>query len=143
MPTVTDSVEMQTDRETLWDILTDREKILQWFEGLDTCEPTPDYPNVGSMIKATYKVAGVSFAVTNTVKKVIPGQEIHYQMDGLISGTQDWVVSETANGLRLDFQSEYKMSVGVLGKIAEPVVQQMNITNSRKSMAKIKQLAEG
>src|SRR5215813_5887447 len=143
VPTVTDSIEMQTDRETLWNILTDPDKILQWFEGLATCEPTADYPGVGSKINATYKVAGVSFDVTNTVMNVTPGEEIHYQMDGLITGTQDWVVSDSANGLRLDFQSDYKMSGGVLGKVAEPVVQQMNVTNTKKSMAKIKQLAEG
>jgi len=142
MPTVTDSIEMQTDRETLWDILTDRDKILQWFEGLDTCEPTADYPAVGSVINATYKVAGVSFAVTNTVTDAVPGQEIHYRMEGLITGTQDWVISQANNGLRLDFQSEYKMSGGVLGKVAEPVVQQMNVSNSKKSMLKIKQMAE-
>lgn len=143
MPTVTDSVEMKTDRDTLWNILTDKDKILQWFEGLDTCEPTADYPKVGSKINGNYKVAGISFGVTSTVTKAIPGQEIHYSMDGLITGTQDWVISETNTGLRLDFRSDYKMSGGVLGKVAEPAVQQMNVANSRKSMAKIKQLAEG
>lgn len=143
MPNFKDSVQIRTDRQTLWSLLTTVSSILQWYEGLDTLEETADYPAPGSALKWTYKVAGIEFKGTQTVLAVTPGEVIRYQLDGLITGTQDWRISESPSGLQLTVDVTYSMSGGVLGKLAEPVVHQMNVSNGKKSLSNLKQLAEG
>jgi uncharacterized protein YndB with AHSA1/START domain len=143
MPNFKDSVQIRTDRQTLWSLLTTVSSILQWYEGLDTLEATADYPAPGSTLKWTYKVAGIEFKGTQTVLAATPGEVIRYQLDGLISGTQDWRITETPSGLQLEVDVTYSMSGGVLGKLAEPVVHQMNVSNGKKSLSNLKQLAEG
>jgi hypothetical protein len=68
---------------------------------------------------------------------------IRYQLDGLITGTQDWRITETPSGLQLNADVTYTMSGGILGKLAEPMVHQMNVSNGKKSLSNLKQLAEG
>jgi uncharacterized membrane protein len=142
MPDFKDSVQIRTDRQTLWSHLTTVNSILQWYEGLDSLEATSDYPSPGSSLKWTYKVAGIEFKGTQTVLAVTPGEVIRYQLDGLITGTQDWQITETPSGLQLEVDVTYLMSGGILGKLAEPVVHQMNVNNGKKSLSKLKQLAE-
>jgi hypothetical protein len=143
MPNVKEGILISADRDTLWSLLTTPGSILQWYEGLETLEATPDYPAVGSVMRWTYKVGGIEFKGTHTVLSITPGAAISYKLEGLIMGTENWRVSETRGGLQLDVENTYTMSGGVLGKLAEPVVHQMNLSNAKKSLAKLKQMAEG
>ncbi len=143
MPNVKEGILIGADRDTLWSLLTTPDSILQWYEGLDSLEATPDYPAIGSVMRWTYKVGGLEFKGTHTVRSITPGAVIGYQLDGLITGMETWRVSETQGGLRLDVENTYTMSGGVLGKLAEPVVHQMNLGNAKKSLATLKKMAEG
>jgi uncharacterized protein YndB with AHSA1/START domain len=138
-----DSIVINTDPETLWSLLTVPDQILQWTEGVDTINATADYPNKGSSFAWTYKVAGLNLKGTYRVTEVTPGEKIHYTIEGFVNGTQDWDLSQSGKAIKVDVVTDYEMSGGVLGKIAEPVVHQTNAGNLKKSLANLKKMAEG
>lgn len=137
-----ETIIIQSSREKIWSLLTTPDSILKWFVGLDTLSATPNYPAVGSSLAGAYKVLAVELKSTQTVTAANPGHEIHYSMEGIVNGTQDWVITETAGGLQLEMTMNYNMGLGILGKVAEPAVHQMNITNAQKSLQNVKAMAE-
>lgn len=142
MPKFSDSTTINVSAEQLWGYLTTREDILQWFEGLDTLQLSADYPAVGATQTWTYKVMGVEFKGKNTVTTSLPGARITYQMEGLMNGTMDYQITPVSEGVKLEFEVDYTISGGVLGKLAEPVAHQMNVGNGKKSLENLKRLAE-
>lgn len=142
MPTITESGVISASRERVWDLLTNADAILQWFEGLDTVVLSPNYPEAGATLDWTYKVMGIEFKGTNTSIAADPGSLISLKMDGLMSGQMDYRLTDTPDGTRLELEVEYRMSGGALGKLAEPVVHRMNAGNAKKSLDNLKALAE-
>lgn len=142
MANLKDSVQINVSVDKVWPLLTTPAAIRTWLEGIEVRTSTPDYPNVGSSFEWAYVVAGLSLKGTMTVTDMTPGQSIHYQVSGLISGTQNWDVSQSGNGVRVDVDNDYTLSAGVLGKVADPLVQQSNAATLKKSLANLKRQAE-
>jgi carbon monoxide dehydrogenase subunit G len=142
MAHLSESITVNASRETIWSLLTTPAKILQWFVGLDTVNASADYPAVGSYIEGAYKVMGIELKAKQTVTAMTPGEAIHYQLEGIVSGAQHWDVTPAGDGLQITVTMDYTMSGGVLGRVAEPAVHQVNLANAKKSLENIKQLAE-
>lgn len=143
MPQLTERIVINADRDTIWSLLTDPGKIAEWYEGIDSMEGAAGYPAAGGALKWTYKAAGIEFKGSHTIQKIVRGQEIDYRLDGLITGTQNWKLNDAGGGMEVEVDTDYSMSGGVLGKLAEPVVHQMNVSNGRKSLQNLKRMAEG
>jgi carbon monoxide dehydrogenase subunit G len=137
MQHISESVSINATPSAVWTLLTTPDLILKWFAGIDTIQASPDYPAVGSQISGSYKVLGIELKATQTVQALQPNSAIHYTLEGLVNGTQRWEIAETGNGVTLS------MSSGVLGKLAEPAVHQVNLNNAKQSLANIKAMAEG
>lgn len=142
MAHLSESIMVNASSETIWSLLTTPGKILEWFVGLDTVNASADYPAVGSHVEGAYKVMGIELKATQTVTAMTPGTAIHYQLEGIVSGTQNWTVTPAGGGHQVTVEMNYNMSGGVLGRLAEPAVHQVNLTNAKKSLENIKQLAE-
>jgi uncharacterized membrane protein len=142
MRQVHESIMVNASNDIVADILVSPEYVRQWFEGLDTLEVSSDHPNPGAVHTWTYKVMGVEFKGKNTVLEYIPGVKMKLQMDGLIVGMQEVRQSGEDGNVMVELSFDYEMSGGVLGKLAEPIVHQMNVSNIKKSLEKIKKLAE-
>lgn len=143
MPTIHEAARINASVEQVWRHLTTEADILRWFEGLDTLQLSTDYPAIGATQTWTYKVMGMELKGTNTVVTSEPGARLAYTMDGLLSGTWNFVLAAADSGVQLDVTLDYTIAGGVLGKLAEPVVQQMNAANARKSIENLKRMAEG
>ncbi|MCE7948842.1 MAG: hypothetical protein DYG88_15580 [Chloroflexi bacterium CFX4] len=143
MQHISESVSINATPAAVWSLLTTPDSILKWFVGIDTLEATPDYPAVGSKIAGNYKVLGIELKATQTVTASEAGSTIHYALEGVVNGTQNWSIAGAGNAVTLTMTMDYSMSGGVLGKLAEPAVHQMNLNNAKQSLAKLKALAEG
>jgi len=143
MAKLKDSIEINVSADKLWPLLTTPTAIRAWLEGIEVRDATPDYPNVGSSLEWAYGVAGLSLIGEMTVADMQPDQSIRYKISGLITGTQNWYVSQTGSGVRVEVDSDYTLSAGVLGRVADPLVQQSNAATLKKSLANLKQQAEG
>src|SRR5579859_1800392 len=142
MAKLKDSIEINVPVDKIWPLLTTPTAIRAWLEGIEVGEATPDYPNVGSSFEWAYGVAGISLKGAMTVTDMKPGQLIHYRISGLITGTQRWDVSHSGNGVHVEVESDYTLSGGILGKVAEPFVQQSNAATLKKSLANLKRQVE-
>jgi carbon monoxide dehydrogenase subunit G len=143
MQHISESVSINATPSAVWTLLTTPDLILKWFAGIDTIQASPDYPAVGSQISGSYKVMGIELKATQTVQALQPNSAIHYTLEGLVNGTQRWEIAETGSGVTLSMSMDYSMSGGVLGKLAEPAVHQVNLNNAKQSLANIKAMAEG
>lgn len=142
MPQLSESIVIHADRAKIWQLLTTPNEILRWFAGLDSVEASDTYPAIGSTITGTYKVLGIELKATQTVTAITEGTALNYTLEGVVNGTQNWQLSDTDNGVQLVMAMDYSMSGGVLGKLAEPAVHGVNVTNAKKSLESIKLLAE-
>lgn len=142
MATIQESISVNASRAAVDHVLTNPEYIQQWFEGLDTLEVTPDFPNAGSQQMWSYKVMGVEFKGTNTMQEYVPQSHATLTIDGLITGTQTIRQSGQDGNVTVEIHFDYEMSGGMLGKLAQPVVHGVNVNNIKGSLQKIKQLSE-
>lgn len=136
------SVVIRAPKETIWALLTTPDRLPDWFVGLDTCKATPNFPAVGESLAWSYKLLAADLKGTNTLVEVQPNEVLRYKLDGVMSGTMDYVLVETPDGVRLEFSTNYNMSGGVLGKLAEPIAHQTNVENAKKSLINLKRLSE-
>jgi uncharacterized protein YndB with AHSA1/START domain len=142
MARLTESTTINASRETIWHLLTTPGYIVQWFVGLDAVNATADYPAVGSRIEGGIKVLGIELESRQTVTTMTPGEAIEYRLEGVVSGTQNWRVEEVGGGYQVTVDMEYSLTGGVLGRVAEPAVHQINVQNGRQSLVNLKGMAE-
>ncbi len=115
-----------------------------WFVGIEESVPDGNYPNIGAKVKVTYKSAGLTFNLTQTLVEFNPGEITAFEMDGMIKGTQVWTVEPANGGTRVNVVFDYQMPGGGLGKIADKlVVERMNTKNLEESLENLKQMLEG
>lgn len=142
MHNITESIVINASRDAVLRVITEPQHILNWFVGLDTFEPSDDYPQVGSTMKWSYKVMGITFSGTNTMLEYDPNGDRKVELTGLINGTQHYQFADVDGGVELTITTDYEMAGGVLGKLAQPVVHRTNVNNSKKGLEALKQLAE-
>ncbi|MFQ3535172.1 MAG: SRPBCC family protein [Aggregatilineales bacterium] len=142
MQHISESITINAAPAAVWALLTTPDLILKWFAGIDSIEASPDFPAVGSTISGSYKVMGIELKATQTVQAMQPNSSIHYTLEGVVNGTQHWAIAETGGAVTLSMTMDYSMSGGVLGKLAEPAVHQVNLSNAKQSLANIKAMAE-
>lgn len=143
MQHISESISINAAPEAVWTLLTTPDLILKWFAGIDSVQASPDFPGVGSTIAGSYKVLGIELKATQTVQALQPNSSIHYTLEGVVNGSQRWEIVPTGSGVTLNMSMDYSMSGGVLGKLAEPAVHQVNVNNAKQSLANIKAMAEG
>ena len=127
------------------DVITrDGKRLAEWYAGVEKAEPDDVYPNPGGKIVMTYKSGGAKFDITQTVLEWIEGQSAKYKMEGMITGTNQWVFTPEGGGILVKVTFDYEMPGGVLGKLADKmIVERMNIENLEKSLENLKKLVEG
>ncbi len=136
------SVMIHADKETIWSLLTTPNRFLEWFVGLDTCKATPNFPAVGESLAWTYKLLAAELKGLNPLVEVRPNEGLRYKLEGLMNGTMDYVLADTPDGVKLEFSTNYTMSGGVFGRLAEPVAHQTNVENAQKSLMNLKRMSE-
>ncbi|MCS6871596.1 MAG: SRPBCC family protein [Anaerolineae bacterium] len=142
MQHISESISIHATPAAVWSLLTTPDHILKWFVGIESVQASPDYPAVGSTISGSYKVMGIELKAVQTVQVSEPNSRIHYTLEGIVTGTQRWEIAQSGDGVTLSMTMDYSMSGGVLGKLAEPAVHQVNLNNAKQSLANIKAMAE-
>jgi uncharacterized membrane protein len=144
MAKVERSILINASPEVLDGITMDGKRLTEWYTGVQKAEPDDKYPEPGGKIVLSYKSAGITFDLTQTVLEWVPGQSAKYKMEGMITGTNHWTYVPEGDGMRVTSTFEYEMPGGALGKVADKlVVEKMNAENLEKSLENLKKLAEG
>jgi hypothetical protein len=144
MAKVERSILINASPETLDAITSDGKRLPEWYAGIEKAEPDGTFPEVGGKMVNTYKSAGITFEITQTVLERVPGKSAKYKMEGMITGVNEWVFEPEGDGIRVTAIFDYEMPGGALGKVADKlVVEKMNVENLEKSLEGLKKLAEG
>lgn len=144
MTTIKKSILINAPLEQLEAVLTDTRRLPEWYPGVSAVDPSPGYPvEVGSTCKITYKAGGVTMDSKFTTIECIPQAKLIFQMDGMITGTNQWETSQEGSGTRVTVTINYEMAGGGLGKIADKlIVERMNDKNAATSLENLKGILE-
>jgi hypothetical protein len=144
MATVERSILIDASTDTIDAIALDGSRLSEWYVGIEQATPDDLYPEVGGRVSLVYKAAAVTFNLALTVRDLVRGQHVSYEMSGMMVGTQEWSYAPEGGKTRLTARVEYDMPGGALGKIADKlVVERMNTRNLEESLENLKALVEG
>ena len=144
MAKVERSIMINASGDEIDKITQDGSRLTEWYAGIEKAEPDDVYPNPGGKIVMAYKSGGVKFDITQTVLERTEGKSAKYQMDGMITGVNQWIYAQEGEGTLVTATFDYEMPGGVLGKVADKlVVERMNTENLENSLNNLKKLAEG
>ena len=91
MTTIKKSILIEAPLEQVEALLNDPQRLPEWYPGVTTVDPSPGYPvEVASTCKITYKAGGVTMESTFTTIESVPQSTRTFQMDGMITGTNQW-----------------------------------------------------
>lgn len=142
MARIQESIDISATADAVKQLLTSPAEIVKWYEGIDSVNPSGNYPEVGSIIDGAMKVMGVEIKAKQTVLENTPTR-LHYKLEGMANGTQTWTIKEAGNGVNLSIETEFELIGGAAGKLVAPAVVQMLGSNARKSLENIKKKIEG
>lgn len=133
---------IDTDMATLNRLLFSPDMVPQWFEGWSAIQTTGDFPNVGSLMKMTYRVMNIEFRNSLTVMQHTPNKLTQFLITGMIKGTFEWFIKPQDDGIELQMVVDYHMNSYLLGKAAPTNVHSANVRMVQRSLQKLKAMAE-
>ena len=133
--------------EKVWTLLSDPEKILQWYLPLQRFEYTSDLRRaVGAPFQFEEKFAGRAFTLDCSITEWDEPKRFSFEM---ISGPmmrsyqETWTVEPTASGSRFTFAERAEFANPILNRVFDPLIGRMSGATINKMLAKLKTLAEG
>jgi uncharacterized protein YndB with AHSA1/START domain len=142
MPRAFDRITIQADRDKIWALLTTPADIPRWYAAVDAVTASEDFPATGSSFEWRATLAVIELSGKSEVADVQSGSLIRYTLSGMLSGTWTWTLREVPAGLQVEYDANYHLTGGVVTRLLEPAVHQINIANARKSLEALKHLAE-
>jgi uncharacterized membrane protein len=125
-------------------VALDGNRLPEWYAGMQEAKANGVYPQVGGTVDTVYKAAGISFKVKIISLELDRGKSIKLKMDGMITGTNEWVYSPVAGGTQVMATLDYEMPGGGLGQMVNKlIVEKMNAENLEKSLNNLKAVVEG
>ena len=125
-------------------IANDPGRLPDWFSGVTKIEPDNNWPETWSEAIVTYKSAGISFKSTFTSLEFKSGEKLTIQLDGMLTGTNQWIYTPEGKGTLLTFRLEYNMPGGGVGQaVNKLLVERANEKNVEQSLNNLKKLVEG
>lgn len=148
MPSVTASIELRAPINRVWEVVTDPQRLPDWVT-IHQAFPdgAPAALEQGTSFKQTLRVAGQDVDVTWTVETLREGEELVWQGEGPAGTTartryllQD--LGSESPGVRFDYENEYDLPGGVIGKAVGQAAKGQASNESEASLEKLKALIE-
>ena len=99
--------------------------------------------DLGDTMRLTYSVLGLRFPMKFTIVEYESHNKLISRFEGGMNGTMSLILEQSGDATRLNWEIDYTMRGGILGKVADtPLVERMNERNSLRSMEDIKLLCE-
>jgi hypothetical protein len=144
MTTLERSIVIKATPEAIDAVALDGNRLSEWYAGMQETKADGKYPDVGGVVDAVYKAAGISFKMKIISTGLARGQSITLKMEGMITGVNRWVYSPVEDGTQVTSSLEYEMPGGSIGQaVNKLIVEKMNAENLEKSLANLKTVVEG
>jgi hypothetical protein len=125
-------------------VQNDIDRMTEWYAGIEkVIWEGGEYPSPGEKVKFTYKVAGITFEMTNTCIENEYPRFGRYKMDGMITGNYQETLEPEEGGTRFTMAFDYQMPGGGVGKIVDRLfVEKMNAKDLEDNLKNLKALVE-
>jgi uncharacterized protein YndB with AHSA1/START domain len=144
---VTESIVLAADPQTVWDTVMDPAQLERWVTTHDSYEGAPAGAlNEGDTFTQKLRLAGKSFKVDWSVDEADRPQLARWTGDGPAGSTAKvtYRLSEEDGGTRFDYENEFALPGGVLGKAAGGLLSAApGAREARKSLERLRGLVEG
>lgn len=125
-------------------VALDGNRLPEWYAGMQEAKSDGIYPVVGGTVATVYKAAGINFKIKIISLELVRGQKIKLKMEGMITGTNEWIYTPEGDKTRVTVILDYEMPGGGIGQaINKLIVEKMNAENLEKSLANLKTVVEG
>ncbi|MEJ7717497.1 MAG: SRPBCC family protein [Thermoleophilaceae bacterium] len=145
MGKVTTSIDIDASPEDVWAVVTDLRRLGDWVTiHKDFPEPPPDEVSKGVTFEQTLELAGTAFDVEWTAKSVEESKRLEWEGKGP-AGTKartEYRLSEHDGGTRFDYENEFELPGGALGRIAGGAVDSRSEKEAEESLERLKALVE-
>jgi len=140
------SIEINAPPEKIWPFMSEPEKVLQWYLPLQKFEYTTDQRNlVGAALYYEEKTALGRIKLNCVVTEWEVKEKFAFKMHSgnmMKSYQETWTVEPTPSGSRFIFLEEGESSLGVIGKLLNPVAERSSGATIEKMLASLKSLVE-
>lgn len=137
------SIFINAPLEKVFNFMAEPSNVLEIWPGLLEINNVQPLPNGGTCYDWAYKMAGVRFTGQTETTEFIKDQRIVTRSEGGIPNTGVWTYQPEDGGTRLTVAVEYTVPSSLLGRLAEPVIHQMNEHEGDVILANLKARMEG
>jgi carbon monoxide dehydrogenase subunit G len=142
--TIERSVFINASPEVVAAIANDPDRLPEWFAGVTQVESDGKFPEAGGVAEVTYKAAGINFKSKFTSLEFKNAEKYTIQLDGMLTGRNQWVYTPKEKGTTVAFRLEYDMPGGGVGQaVNKLVVERTNEKNVEQSLQNLRKLVEG
>lgn len=135
---VEESIRIAAPRAEVFEFL-DRPAVQPEFTpSLTRSELLERLDNGGSRVAYTYTMAGIDFDGEIAATEYEPDERIYWELSGDLSGEIEWTFEDVQFGTRLTYAAGYDLPLGILEKLARPVVERYNERELRTTLANVK-----
>ena len=144
MAVIQRSTTIRAPVEKIFDLLDTPERAREWAVGLTRVSDIQrSDARVGDTMRLTYSVLGLRFPMKFTTIEYERPTKMVSRFEGGMRGTMSFTLNQAGDATQLNWEIDYTMRGGILGKIADTLmVERMNERNSLRSMEDIKLLCE-
>ena len=139
------SISVNASPEETFRYLDEEELIPRYAPGVKSVEvERRTEQRIGDSFKVNYSVLGLNMPTRFVVTQYDKNSRALSSMEGPMSGTFDWTLSERANGTDVSVRIEYGVRGGALGRGLDGLLlRRVNEANVQRMLQNFKALVEG
>lgn len=138
MATVKKSISINAPVEKVFEYVNEPTKLPEVWPSMVDAKDIQILPNGGKKFRWLYKMAGMRFEGMSEDVDVIPNQKIVSKTGGGVESTITWGFQAEGGGTMLTFESEYKVPIPLLGRLAEAFIVKQNEHEAEVLLANLK-----
>jgi carbon monoxide dehydrogenase subunit G len=143
MAKLTKSIHVKAPVEDVYNFLYEPENQVEIWPSLIEIKNVQKLPNGGNKYTWVYKMAGMRFEGKGEDIEVIPYKRLTSKNEGGIDSTVSWLFEAQNDGTLVTAETEYKVPVPLLGKLAENIIVKQNEREAEVILANLKAHMEG
>jgi uncharacterized membrane protein len=132
------SIKINAPVEKVFEYVNNPKNLPEIWPSLEKVNNIKELPNGGHSFDWEYKMAGMHFKGSTDVVEVVPNEHTVSISTGGIESTLIWEYQAVEDGMIFTDNTEYRMPIPLLGKLAESFIAKVNENESEVFLANLK-----
>jgi uncharacterized membrane protein len=143
MTKLTKSIHVKVPVENVYDFVFEPANLVEIWPSLIEIKDLQQLPNGGNKYTWVYKMAGMRFEGKGEDIEVSPLKRLSSKNEGGIDSVVTWSFEAENGGTQVTMETEYKVPIPLLGKIAENIIIKQNEHEAEIILENLKTRLEG